>query len=84
MVTWAATRRRQPDTWSWGAICSEYKALRVLSSDAPTTALSPAPPEATTPTAANWLAPVKVTSEKREVWSTLKPAATPAAPKATP
>ena len=42
------------------------------------------PPAATTPTAANWLAPVNVKSEKRHVCSTEKPAATLAAPKATP
>ena len=47
-------------------------------------ALSGAPPDATTPTAANWLAPVNVHSEKRQLWSTEKPAATLAAPKATP
>jgi hypothetical protein len=47
-------------------------------------ALAAAPPEATTPTAANWLAPVKVNREKRQLCSTEKPAATLAAPKATP
>jgi hypothetical protein len=43
-----------------------------------------APPDATTPTAANWLAPVKVSNENRQLCSTENPAATPAAPKATP
>ena len=41
-------------------------------------------PAATTPTAANWLAPVNARRENRHVCSTEKPADTPAAPKATP
>jgi hypothetical protein len=36
------------------------------------------------PTAANWLAPVKVSSENRQLCKTEKPATTLAAPKATP
>jgi hypothetical protein len=61
-----------------------YRAFRVPSNAAVAMALAATPPDAITPTAANWLAPEKVRSEKRQVCRTEKPPATPAAPKAVP
>ncbi len=61
-----------------------YRALRVPSNVAVTMALAAKPPDATTPTAANWLAPEKVRSEKRQVCRTEKPPATPRRPKRGP
>ena len=43
-----------------------------------------APPAATTPTRANWLAPVNISSDSTHVWAMLRPEATDTAPKPKP
>ena len=43
-----------------------------------------APPAAITPTSANWLAPVKTSSDSAQVCATDRPDATETAPKPTP
>ena len=42
------------------------------------------PPAPSTPTSANWEAPVNTRSERAQVWSTESPAVTPAAPNPRP
>ena len=58
--------------------------LRVPSRIAAIAPLIGAPPAATTPTRANWDAPVKTSSDRAQVCRTLSPAATPTAPKLMP
>ena len=58
--------------------------LRVPSSSAVAAPESGAPPAATTPTSANWLAPVNMSSDSTQVCATLSPEATDTAPKPTP
>ena len=61
-----------------------YNALRLPSSKAPMVALMAVPIDAIfpTPMMANWDAPLKSSSESRQVWSTESPLETEAAPKA--
>ena len=58
--------------------------LRVPSMRAVAAPESGAPPAATTPTSANWLAPVNISSDSAHVCAMLRPDATDTAPKPTP
>ncbi len=58
--------------------------LRVPSSRPETAASSAVPPEAITPTSANWEAPVNTSSESAHDCHTLSPLATEIAPKEIP
>ena len=58
--------------------------FRVPSISAVTAPESGAPPAATTPTIANWDAPVNITNDRTQVCSTDRPAATETAPNETP
>ena len=58
--------------------------LRVPSSRALATAATPLPPAPTTPTRANWEAPVNIDSDITTACATVSPAEAAAAPKAVP
>jgi hypothetical protein len=58
--------------------------LRVPSSSAVSVPDSGAPPAASTPTKANWEAPVNTSSDSAQVCSTSSPEATDTAPNETP
>ena len=58
--------------------------LRVPSRSAVAAPDSGAPPAATTPTSANWLAPVNISSDSTQVCATLRPDDTATAPNPTP
>ena len=58
--------------------------LREPSISAVTEAVAGVPPAASTPTSANWLAPVNISSDSAQVWATLSPDATATAPNEVP
>ena len=58
--------------------------LRVPSRSAVAAPESGVPPAATTPTRANWLAPVNISRDRTHVWATLRPEATDTAPNPRP
>ena len=84
IVPCAASRRRSPRTCSSGASRIAYSVLRLPSSSPLPSAAAIPPPPAITPTTANCVPPVNASSDSRQVCSVDSPAATEAAPNATP
>ena len=84
IVPCAASIRRSPRTCSSGASRIAYRELRAPSSRPLPSAAAALPPPAITPTTANWVPPVKASSDSRQVCSADSPAATDAAPNANP
>jgi hypothetical protein len=80
----AAPARRQPRHPRSGASRRPYNVLRVPSSSPVTAPAIGLPPAPSTPTKANWEAPVKTSSDRAQACSTERPAATEIAPKEMP
>jgi hypothetical protein len=80
----AAASRRRPRHPRSGPTRSPYSVLREPSSSAVMADASGVPPPASTPTSANWLAPVNMTSDRTQVWATDSPEPTATAPKDVP
>src|SRR5664279_135263 len=84
MTRCAASSRIGPRTRNRADKRSPYRALREPSSVAVAAAASGAPPAPSTPTSANWLAPVNMTADSVAVCGTDSPVAVAIAPKDSP
>ena len=86
IVIGTARPRRNAPPPTTGDIRSPYATLRTPSSPADATAAGSAvaPPEANTPTKANWEPPVNISRLSTQVCQMSRPAATPSAPNEIP
>src|ERR1700693_1306285 len=84
MVTWAITRRRQPEGRSSALMRAPYRPLRTPSSSAVPTAEKYEPPAPMTLTSANCDAPENKTSESKQTWIRFRCASTATAPNDNP